>query len=322
MHTSITAMFKYPVMLAGLVVAFAGACVAQAMHAGDDKEQCVLAVKLFASSNISSTQLTTLVSMPWLGSPSGSTQLFAASQQTTPSQPQTAVLNQARIDSQLLQAAAPVLGFPELASADFSNKQGPHGIVHKALQAPQASVQAAAAVLLPLNVANTAKAAQASSRGHATVGIRLLQKSLDCLLSIVGADSQRSSRTGTNAKIKSGVAFALEGFVSLQHVVEHRLVALSLAAKHLLFLSPCKGTQFDADAASDSNLASAACNGLLCWPPWPVEKLTQLPVTGHGGAAVSDKVLQSLVKVFMSDNAAAHQQVSTLYCLCTPSINS
>ena len=304
-------------MFAEVVAAFAGTCVAQAMAAADDREQCLLAAQLFASSKLSSAQMQALVSMPWLGSSlaSGSSQLFASSQHTTSSQLQAATLNRAKVDALLIQTACPVLGFPDLASSDFSSKLGSHGVIHKALQHPQASVQAAAAVLLPMTIANTARAAQTSSRGYAIVGIRLLQKGLDTLLSVLGTDSQ-SSKT-SHAKVKAAAAFAMGSFVSMQHVIEHRLPALSLAVKHLLFLSPNKGSaQFGADAASDSNAASGACNGLLCWPPCPVDKLSDLPTISRGGAVIPDKVLHTLTKILMLGGAPAHQQVGYVTCFC------
>lgn len=301
-------------MLVGLVTAFAGTCIAQATAMAEEKQESVTASKYFASCKSTSSQLQCLISRPWLGSSasSASAQLFASSQQTHASQPQTAVLNQAKVNALLLQAALPVLGFPELASPDFGSKQGLQGNFHKALHHDQATVQAAAAVLLPVIMANTATAAQTSSRGHATIGSRLLQKGLDSLLATLSTDSH-GKKAACHASIKSAAPFALQSLVSMQHVIEHRLPALSLAVKHLLFLSPSKGSNhFVCEDAADSKTTDL-CVGLLCWPPCPVAKLSQLSFK-HGGAVAPEKAIQSLAEILVPDDAPPLQKVSTHYC--------
>lgn len=289
---------------AEVVVAFAGACVHQATQSKDGNQTPSL-----TSSKVTSQQLKALISMPWAGSAAsaGPSQLFASSQRPGSSQNQTSATTQAQVSALLILAAAPVLGFPGLASTDFSSKAMPHGMVHKALQRPQASVQAAATILLPVIIANTAEAAQSSARGQATVGIRLLQKGLDCLAGLASAEGQ-SKEAG--AKIRAGVGFALEGFVSMQHVMEHRLPALCQAVKGLLYSCRGRRQQLPPGSAGE-NSADGGCEhaSLLCWPPVVFEKLSQLPVKGRGGAAVPDKALQALTTALTANNAPALQQV-------------
>lgn len=292
-----------------MVTAFAGTCTAQATAAGDERNQSLAAARLFGSCQATGAQFQKLVSMPWLHSSttSGAAQLFAASQLTSSNQPQTAVSNQAKVNALLLQAALPLLGFPELASADFSGKQGLQGNFHRALQHSQATVQAAAVALLPLVMANSATASQTASRGHATVGSRLLQKGLDTLTGEIDVDSHSNKAT---SKIKLASAFALQSLVSMQHVMEHRLTALLLVVKYLLYLSPGKGSSQPSSDSTASSQTAALCDGLLYWPPCPIARLTQLSVKGHGGATVPEKAIQKLTAVLLTNSAPAHQQVS------------
>lgn len=267
---------------------------AQSTGTTDTSQTGSVAASMFLSSDVTSQQLEALLCMPWQKLP-------AASQDPVLQQRTAAVLTQGKINALLIQAASPLLGLSEMASTDFSSKQGSSALVNKALQDSDASVQAAAVVLLPVIVANTAEAAKGSARGQPTVGIRLLQKGLDCLLSLV---PQTGSRPGI---VNVALAHATDGFVNMQAVVEHKPLALCKAAAALMLFCQSDGRiskqSHDRDVKnvhSPSHRFSGNCHvvGLNCWSDHR-QSLKELPVTSHGGASVPLKAIRSLADALL-----------------------
>ena len=247
---------------------------------------------MFASTNITSQDLEAFLGMPWhKGIPTTST--------TQPlTQPTTHPQSQAKISALLLQASAPVLGLHDLTSSDLNSKQGSSRLLHTALQDSDPLVQAAAIVLLPVMVANTAEAAKGSARGQPTVGVRLLQKGLDRL-----SDIMHQGNSMPDA-IKLALAHSLEGFVSMQAVAEHRVTAMCNASEALLVICQCGRTNTTGKDSSTISKAAdgwfTSLSGLHCWPAVKQQNLHALPVTGHGGASLPVKAIRSFADVLLS----------------------
>ena len=278
---------------AEVLAAFGGACVTHAMSTGitDTSQVGAAAASMFGSSDLTSQQLEVLLCMPWRKLP-------AASQDPV-LQKSAAALTQGKINALLIQAASPLLGLSDMASADFGSKQGSSALVHQALQDSDASVQAAAVVLLPVIVANTAKAAKGSARGQPTVGIRLLQKGLDCLLGLV---HQNGSLPGM---VNVALAHAADSFVDMQSVVEHKPVALCKAAAALMLFCQCESKiskssrdQNGESTHGSSHGGSSSVLGLNCWPDQR-QSLKELPATSHGSAIVPLKTIKGLVDALL-----------------------
>ena len=286
---------NYSLAAAEVLAACGGICTDSAMTSttGDASQTPSVAANLFASTDVTSQNLEALLCMPWQKPSTTSTPLHPA--QSSADNAQT----QAKISALLLQAAAPILGLHELTSSDLNSKQGSSALVHKALQDSDASVQAAAILLLPVIVANTAEAAKGSARGQPTVGIRLLQKGLDCLSDLV---HQGGSTSGA---VKLALAHALGGFVSMQAVAEHRAVALCKAAEALQVIrqsgsksSTGKDSRTSGKSANGP-FSSSGQSGLHCWPVLK-QNLQELPVTGHSGALVPVKAIRGFADALLS----------------------
>ena len=215
--------------------------------------------------------------------------------------------SQAKVYALLLQAAAPLLGHPELTSSDVTSKQGSGGLFHKALQDSDATVQAAAAVLLPVMVANSAEAGKGSTRGQPTVGVRLLQKGLDALSGVLSSTHQGGSPSDV---VQLALSHALGGFVHMQAVMEHRAVALCKAAEALLVLCQCDSTTSKSSTGNESRATCGSLglsgssgkgglSGLHCWPVLR-QGLQELGVTGHAGAALPVKAIRSFADALLS----------------------
>jgi len=271
------------------VCAISGLCILHSTksHQADPAQAQMVAASLFATTRLSSQQLDSLLCMPWQTAADAATQP-ASQQRAAPAR------SPAKIATLLIQAASITLNHPDLTLADFGSKQGSSGLLHKALQDPDSSVQAAAAAVLPVIVANTAEAAKGSARGQPTVGIRLLQKGLDCLLGLL---HHEAAQTGP---VKTAVAFAVSGCVSMQAIVEHRPFALCKAAQGLLLVQQNKssGSRINSTA---SERASADLDGISSLDCWPVARRNyhELPVTGHGGAAVPLKALKAFTDALL-----------------------
>lgn len=282
---------------------------------GDAAPTSSVAATLFASADVTSHQLEVLLCLPWHTPPSttSTTQGEPPARQSTtqgdhPAVQSTTVpqLSQAKVNALLLLAAAPLLGHSDLSSSDVSSKQGSFGLFHKALQDSDASVQAAATVLLPVVVANAAEAGKGSARGHPTVGVRLLQKGLDALSGVLS--SHQEGALPPSGVVQLALAHALGGFVGMQVVVEHRAVALCKAAEALLVLRQCESTASKNSTGSDSSttslgeggwLSRGGLSGLHCWPV-PRQGLQELGVTGHAGAALPVKAIRSFADALLS----------------------
>lgn len=258
----------------------------------DTPQTPAVAASMFASTDVTSQHLEALLCMPWdILSTTSPTQASAHSSASNDAQ------LQAKFGALLLQAAAPILGLHDLASSDQTNKQGSSGLIHKALQDSDASVQAAAIVLLPVMVANTAEAAKGSARGQPAVGIRLLQKGLDCLSDLLHQGAS------TPSVVKVALAHALGGFVSMQAVAEHRATALCKASEALLVICQTGRTTTGKDSGSSSSKPAngpfSFLSGLHCWPVLK-QNLQALPVTAHGGASVPTKAIRSFADALLS----------------------
>lgn len=261
----------------------------------DAAQTLSLAATLFGTAGVTSQDLDTLLCMPWQDWPPTTSTPTPPAAQSHPAQ------SQAKTSALLLQAAAPLLGLPELTSSDLSSKQGSASLIHKALQDSDAAVQAAATVLLPVILANTAEAAK--GKGQATVGVRLLQKGLDCLSGVLNPQGGPPS-----GPLQLALAHALGGFVSMQAVVEHRAVALCQASTALLELHQSgsatskndtgKGGRSSGDLASGPS-GTGGLSGLHCWPVLK-QRVQELGVTGHGGAAVPVKAVRSFADALLS----------------------
>ena len=258
----------------------------------DNPQTPPAAASMFASTDVTSQNLEALLCMAWQ-QPSTT----APTQPSAHSSTADAAQLQAKISALVLQAAAPILGVHDLTSSELSSKQGSSGLIHKALQDSDASLQAAAIVLLPVVVANTAEAAKGSARGQPIVGIRLLQKGLDCLSDVM---QQGSSAPGI---VKVALAHALGGFVSMQAVSEHRATALCKASEALFVICQSGRTTTGKDSSTSSgkpaNGPFSFLFGLQCWPVLK-QNLQALPVTGHGGASVPVKAIRSFADVLLS----------------------
>ncbi len=271
------------------VCAISGLCILHSTksHQADPAQAQMVAASLFATTRLSSQQLDSLLCMPWQTAADAATQP-ASQQRAAPAR------SPAKIATLLIQAASITLNHPDLTLADFGSKQGSSGLLHKALQDPDSSVQAAAAAVLPVIVANTAEAAKGSARGQPTVGIRLLQKGLDCLLGLL---HHEAAQTGL---VKTAVAFAVSGCVSMQAIVEHRPFALCKAAQSLLLVQQNKSNGSRISSAPNEG-GSANLDGISSLDCWPVTRRNyhELPVTGHGGAAVPLKALKAFTDALL-----------------------
>ena len=279
----------------------------------DTPQTPAVAASMFASTDVTSQHLEALLCMPW-DKPSTTSPTQRSAHSTTSNDAQL----QAKISALLLQAAAPVLGLHNLVSSDLNNKQGSSGLIHKALQDSDASVQAATIVLLPAMVANTAEAAKGSARGQPTVGIRLLQKGLDCLSDLI---HQGGSTPGV---VKVALAHALGGFVSMQAVAEHRATALCKASEALLVICQSGRTTIGKESGKSTgkpaNGPFSFLSGLQCWPVLK-QNLHVLLVTGHG-MAVPVKAIRSFADALLSpghDGPGGVDKVPQLACPCSES---
>ena len=308
-------------MLADVIVAFAGMCITHEMSSGtaDMSESGTGAADLFASTAVSSQQLEAVLHMP-------RQRLQSASQEAL-FHPAAAKSSQSKINALLIAAASPLLGLPEVTSADFNSKQGSSGLIHRALQDTDAPVQAVAAALLPVVVANVAEAAKGGAKGQHPVGIRLLQKGLDCVLSLLGHEGSISG------VLKTAVAHAAADFVSMQAVTEHRAQALCKAANPVAFVSQhiikASNTNRSSSATARSPTLGASTQrcvtGLDCWPR-PRQKLKDLPLTGHAGAHVPFKAIKSFADALLfskehdlHEGHKAQHKVCTAWMKTTPS---
>ena len=270
------------------VSAFSGLCVqlARGLHTNDASQAHAKAASVFASTSLSCQQFKCLLELPW--QKAASTAIPSASQSST-----APGCSQAKIATLLIQASAAVHGFPELSSADFSSKQDNSGFLHRALLDSDNSVQAAAALMLPVIVANTAEAAKGNARGQPSVGIRLLEKGLDCLSGLMHGEA---AQTGL---IRTAVAFGFAGFVSMQAVVEHRLFALCKAAQGLMMVLQKNNDSRISSSSSDGRVTQHdGISGLECWPTDRL-KYHELRVTGHGGATVPLKALKGFTDALL-----------------------
>ena len=299
-----------------MLAACGGICTDHAMPplTADTPQAPAVAASMFSSTGVTSQHLEALLCMPWK-QPSTPSPPQQSAQTSTASDAQS----QAKISALLLQAAAPTLGLYDLSSSDLNSKRGSSGLIHKALQESDASVQAAAIVLLPVMVANTAEAAKGSARGQATVGIRLLQKGLDCLSSFL---HHEDSILGV---VKLALAHALGSFVSMQAVTEHRAIALCKASEALLVICRSGRTTTGKDSSTSSGKPAGGpfsfLSGLHCWPVLR-QNLQALPVTGHGGASVPVKAIRSFADVLLSpghDGPRGHAKVPHVPSLCSDS---
>lgn len=253
------------------------------------------AAGIFASTGLSPQDLDSLLCMPWQ-------KASDAASQHTPQHGSAASRSLAKINALFLQAASTVLGLAEVTATDFSSKQGDSGLMQKALQDPDRSVQAAAAVVLPVIVANTAEAAKGTARGQPIVGIRLLQKGSDSLSGLLQHPAAES------ALVKTSLAFAVSSMVSMQAIVEHRPVALCKAAQGLSLIcqrsNRGSSSKTGSDAGSEMGLNdTGSISGLDCWPI-DQRAYSQLTVTGHGGAFVPLKALKRFTDALLFNAAA------------------
>ena len=280
----------------------------------DTPQTPALAASMFASTDVTSEHLEALLCMPWQQHST-----ISPMQPSAQSSAATDARLQAKINALLLRAAAPVLGLHDLTSSDLNSKQGSSGLIHKALQDADASVQAAAVVLLPVLVANTAEAAKGSARGQQTVGTRLLQKGMDCLSGLIQQGDSTSSVT------RVALAHALGGFVSMSAVSEHRATALCKATEALLVFCQSGRTSTGRDSSTSSgkpaNGPFSFLSGLRCWPTLK-QDLQALPVAGHGGASVTAIAVRSFADVLLSpghDAPRGLDKVPHLACPCSES---
>ncbi len=271
------------------VCAISGLCFLHSTksHQADPSQAQMVAASLFATTRLSSQQLGSLLCMPWQKASDAATQP-ASQHRTAPAR------SPAKIATLLIQAASITLNHSDLTSADFGSKQGSSGLLHKALQDPDSSVQAAAAAVLPVIVANTAEAAKGSARGQPSVGIRLLQKGLDCLLGLL---HHEAAQTGP---VKTAVAFAVGGYVSMQAIVEHRPFALCKAAQSLLLVQQNKSSGSRINSTTNEG-GSANLDGISSLDCWPVARHNyhELHMLGHGGAAVPLKALKAFTDALL-----------------------
>ena len=294
------------------VCAISGLCFLHSTksHQADPSQAQMVTASLFATTCLSTQQLDSLLCMPWQKASDAATQP-ASQHRAAPAR------SPAKIATLLIQAASITLDHPDLTSAHFGSKQGSSGLLHKALQDPDSSVQAAAAAVLPVIVANTAEAAKGSARGQPTVGIRLLQKGLDCLLGLL---HQEVAQIGP---VKTAVAFAVSGCVSMQAIVEHRPFALCKAAQSLLLNQQNKSNSSRSSSTANEG-ESSNFDGISSLDCWPVARRNyyELPVTGHGGAAVPLKALKAFTDALlfgkqpegMQDRHQGLHKVSTAVC--------
>ena len=294
---------------AEVVCALGGLCIqhAQGPVATDLSKSTLQAANLFASTSMSGQQLDCLLCMPWKqASP-------AVSHPTLQHSPVPA-RSQAKISSLLIQSASTVLGFPELTPAGFSSRQGSSGVVHTALQDSSSLVQAAAAAVLPVLVANAAEAVKGSTRGRPSVGIRLLQKGLDSLSGLLHHEGAESSL------VKTPLAFAVGGLVSMQAIIDHRTMALCKTAQSLVMTYQNSNGSRRSSSSNASSGASTTrnerdffCNnsisGLDCWP-LDQRNYKELPVTAHGGALVPLKALRTFTDALLFCKEAEPKQSS------------
>ena len=271
------------------VCAISGLCILHSTksHQADPSQAQMVAASLFATTRLSSQQLDSLLCMPWQKASDAATHP-ASQHRTAPAR------SPAKIATLLIQAASKTLNHPDLTSAEFGSKQGSSGLLHKALLDPDSSVQAAAAAVLPIIVANTAEAAKGNARGQPTVGIRLLQKGLDCLLGLL---YHEAAQTGP---VKTAVAFAVSGCVSMQAIVEHRPFALCKAAQSLLLVQQNKSNGSRVSSTPNEG-GSASLDGISSLDCWPVamHNYHELYVSGHGGAAVPLKALKAFTDALL-----------------------
>lgn len=289
-HTQHSKPQHPPYAAAEAVSAFSGLCIqlARGLHTTDapQPQAHAKAASVFASTSLSCQQLKCLLEMPWQKAASTAIP-FASQSSTAPGS------SQAKIATLLIQATAAVLGFAELSSADFSSKQDNSGFLHRALLDSDNSVQAAAALVLPVIVANTAEAAKGSARGQPSVGIRLLEKGMDCLSALLHGEA---AQTGL---IRTAVASGFAGFVSMQAVVEHRLFALCKAAQGLMMVLQTSNDSRISSSSSDGRVAQHDCiSGLDCWLT-ERRQYHELRVTGHGGATVPLKALKGFADALL-----------------------
>lgn len=270
------------------VSAFSGLCIqlARGLQTHHAPQAHAKAASMFASTSLSCQQFKCLLELPW--QKAASTPIpFASQSSTAPG------CFQAKIATLLIRASAAVLGYPELSSADFSSKQDISGFLHRALLDSDSSVQAAAAFVLPVIVANTAEAAKGNARGQPSVGIRLLEKGLDCLSGLLHGEA---AQTGL---IRTAVAFGFAGFVSMQAVVEHRLFALCKAAQGLVMAVQKSNNSRISGSSSDGKVTQHdGISGLDCWPT-DRRQYHELRVTGHGGATVPLKALKGFTDALL-----------------------
>ena len=202
-----------------------------------------------------------LLLMPW--TPAGAAgRDSTAAQQATQQQLTTA----AKLHALVAEAAVCVLGQFPLGFAAVGSRDAPAAALNNALQDPEPAVAAAAALLVPLALAQTA--ALSKQKAAAPVGSKLMQRGVSMLQGLLPM---------AKPAVDAAVAKALGGLVDIQLAVEHPRSALAAAviciaaqqntvgppvAESLAAWAGCQSQPASTEAASQAVLPVQALEGL------------------------------------------------------------
>lgn len=171
------------------------------------------AQQLFQDAKLGADGLRQLLLMPWTLTGAAAEDCTAA-QQATQQQLTTA----AKLHALVAEAAVCVLGRYPLGFAAVGSRDAPASALNNALQDPEPAVAAAAALLVPLALAQTA--ALSRQKAAAPVGSKLLQRGVSMLQGLLPM---------AKPAVDAAVARALGGLVDIQLAVEHPRSALAAA---------------------------------------------------------------------------------------------
>ena len=223
--------------------------------------QTPAAQQLFQDAKLGTDGMRQLLLMPWT-LPGAAAKDCTAAQQAAQQQLTTA----AKLHALVAEAAVCVLGQFSLGFAAVGSRDAPAAALNSALQDPDPAVAAAAALLVPLALAQTA--ARGKQKAAAPVGSKLLQKGVSMLQGLLPM---------TKPAVDAAVARALGGLVDIQFAVEHPRSALAAAviciaaqqstagaplAESLAVWAGCQSQPASTEAALQAALPVQALEGL------------------------------------------------------------
>ena len=179
---------------------------------------------------------------------------------------QQQLITAAKLHALVAEAAACVLGQLPLGFAAVGSRDAPAAALNNALQDPEPAVAAAAALLVPLALVQTATLSK--QKAAAPVGSKLLQRGVSMLQGLLPI---------AKPVVDAAVARALGGLVDIQLAVEHPSSALPAAviciaaqqstagapvAESLAAWAGCQSQPASTEAASQAALPVQALEGL------------------------------------------------------------